>query len=155
MATPTAYPPPYITLPLGDGEYVFKLNLPQIAELQTKCGIGIGGLYARVLAGRYLLQNGENVGMPTEAEWRAEDLLDTIRLALIGGKGGTVDGSTVAVNAARAKELVELYCFPAQPLAQSWSLAAAILTALIEGYTPAAEADKKKAEEPAETDTST
>lgn len=143
------FPPPNITLPFGDGDYLFALFVPQIGELQTKCGIGIGGLFARVLRGRYVLNDGRNVGMPTEGEYYLADLTETIRLALIGGNSGVVDGETVKVDPVRAKQLVEAYVFPARPLDEAWTLAAAILSALINGYQPGAEGaelDKKKAD---------
>lgn len=142
------YPPPYIDLEFGDGTYLFKLGLAQIGELQTKCGAGLGAIYARILRGRYPTGEGsETFGVPTEADWHVMDLLDTIRLALIGGGGGTVDGQPVKVDPTRARELVTAYVFPARPLQEAWTLAAAILTALIVGYQPPADDgdDKKKA----------
>lgn len=145
------FPPPYISLAFGDGEYLFKLGLAQIAELQTKCGAGIGKIYARVLAGRY--ESGladdplrQTIGLPGQGEWFAGDLLETIRLALVGGGEGMVSGEAVKVSPTRAVQLVEAYVFPARPLDEAWTLAAAILTSLIVGYQPpeGAGADTKK-----------
>ena len=43
-----------IELNFGDGAYTFALPLPQIAELQRKCDIGIGGLFGRVTKGCFV-----------------------------------------------------------------------------------------------------
>ena len=110
------------------------MKLPQLAELQQKCGVGIFALYGRVLRGRYVL-NGEVIGVAHEGEAYASDLYETIRLGLIGGGRGIVDGQEVEVSALRARQLVETYVHPA-PLREAWAIAAAILTAKIEGYDP-------------------
>ncbi|GGB15137.1 hypothetical protein GCM10011380_00690 [Sphingomonas metalli] len=123
-----------LELHFGDGEYLFDLKLPQLAELQEKRGCGVFAIYARVLKGRYLLE-GETIGVTGQAEAYVEDLAETIRLALIGGGKGLVNGVEVAVSALTAKGLVERYVLAA-PLRDAWATAAAILAARIEGYTP-------------------
>ena len=123
-----------LDLAFADGTYLFDLKLPQLAELQEKRGVGVFKLYGRVLEGRYLFE-GETLGIPAKGEAYAEDLFETIRLGLIGGGKGEVDGQEVEVSALRAKALVERYCYEA-PLRESWATAAAILGARIEGYTP-------------------
>lgn len=133
-----------LELDFADGAYLFDLKLPQLAELQEKCGVGILAVYARVLKGRYII--GETTfGAPNEGEAHFQDMFETIRLALIGGGRGLVDGNEVAVSALTAKSLVERYVHTA-PLREAWTLAAAILGARFEGFTPpaAAAADKKK-----------
>jgi hypothetical protein len=114
-----------IELKFADGDYLFALKLPQLAELQTKTGIGVFALYGRVLRGRYVI----------DGEAFDTDLFETIRLGLIGGGRGLVNGQEVKVDALRARQLVENYCHTA-PLREAWSVAAAILTAKIEGYDP-------------------
>lgn len=133
-----------LELHFADGEYLFDLKLPQLAELQEKRGAGIFKIYGRVMKGRYLL-GGESITLPEEGEAFAEDIFETIRLGLLGGGRGLVDGKEVEVSALTAKRLVETYCHAA-PLRESWAVAAAVLAARIEGYTPPA--DKKKAEPP-------
>lgn len=123
-----------IELKFADGDYLFALKLPQLAELQQKTGAGIFALYGRVLRGRYVI-NGEIVGIAHEGDAHAVDLYETIRLGLIGGGRGVVDGQEVEVSALRARQLVETYVHPA-PMREAWSIAAAILTAKIEGYDP-------------------
>lgn len=124
-----------IEMDFADGAYLFALRLPQLAELQEKRGCGIFKLYGRVLRGRYVFE-GEIVGLPHEGEAYAEDLYEVIRLALIGGAKGLVDGREVAVSAVTARHLVERYVHPPVPLREGWAVAAAILSALVEGYTP-------------------
>lgn len=143
----------HIDLPFADGEYRFALGLAQIHELQTKCGAGIGAIYARVLQGR--VPDDPNVGHPHYGAYDVRDLVETIRQGLIGGGEGRADGAEVKVTASRANELVERYGPGADgvPLSEMWKLAASILYAKIEGYGPAIdEADKKKAEATETTD---
>lgn len=128
-----------LELHFADGEYLFDLKLPQLAELQEKRG-PVFSLYGRVLKGRYLY-DGVPIADTMLGESFAEDLFETIRLGLIGGGRGIVAGQEVEVSALTAKQLVERYCHPA-PLKESWAVAAAVLAARIEGYTP-------KKEEPA------
>lgn len=123
-----------VELKFGDGDYAFALKLPQVTELQRVCGAGIFTIYGRVLKGRYML-DGESIGLAQECEAFAADIYETIRLGLIGGGQGLVNGEAVEVSALRARQLVETYAHTA-PLAESWAVAAAILAAKIEGYTP-------------------
>lgn len=137
-----------IRLKFADGEYDFRLGLAQINEIQNRCGTGIGAVFARVLKGRFFQVTPEGqvaIGDPSQAEYRIEDLLATIRQGLIGGGKGVVDGAEVVVDAARANQLVENYVASgAQPLKDAWALAAAILSVAIEGYDPPGEQAKKK-----------
>lgn len=123
-----------LELKFGDGEYLFDLKLPQLAELQEKRGCGIFRLYGRVLRGRLVFQ-GVAVADPADGEAYAEDLFETIRLGLIGGRRGLVDTKEIEVTALTASKLVERYCHTA-PLRESWALAAAILAARVEGFDP-------------------
>lgn len=130
-----------LTLAFADGEYLFDLRLPQLAELQEKCG-PVFKVYSRVLRGRYVV-DGEVFGLAIEGEAFADDLFETIRLGLIGGGEGIVNGAAVKVSALTAKALVERYCHAA-PLRDSWAVAAAILAARIEGYSPPKKAEPAK-----------
>lgn len=129
----------HIDLLFADGTYRFALLLDNIRELQMKTGIGIGGLYARVLQGR--VPEDVAVGHPAYAAYRIEDLIETVRQGLIGGAMGWVDGQEIKVGPLRANELVERYLLP-MPLMEQWNLAAAVLHAKIDGYEPPV---KKKA----------
>ena len=145
-----------IRLPFGDGEYDFRLGLAQINEIQHQCNTGIGAVFARVLKGRFFQVTDDGpvaFGDPSQAEYRIEDLLATIRQGLIGGGKGVVDGVEVAVDATRANDLVKNYVTGGTtPLKVAWELAAAILSVAIEGYDPPGETAKKKEAE-AVTDT--
>lgn len=129
-----------IDLPFADGTYTFRLGLAQINELQTKCGVGIGGLYARLLRGRYVIDT-VSLGLTTEAEFHLADVVEPIRQGLIGGKRGEADGQAVEVTSITAARLVENYLCARDgtllvPLREAWNLAVAIVAALIEGYSP-------------------
>lgn len=120
-----------IDLQFADGSYSFKLGLAQIRELQEKTKTGIGALYARVLQGR--MGEGLAEGHPMYAAFHIDDVRETVRQGLIGGGQGRVDEADVPVTSLRATELVERYLDP-MPLIEQWNLAAAILFALVEGY---------------------
>jgi hypothetical protein len=128
----------WIDLKFADGEYSFKLGIGQIAEIERKCGSGIGAIYARTLLGRYGMGDGDI--MPTQAEYRFSELVEVIRQALIGGGQGLVDGQDVKVSSVRANDLIESYVLgltdKRMAMRQTWALAASILAALIEGYSP-------------------
>lgn len=132
-----------IDLDFADGSYTFALRLPQLAELQEKCKAGIFAIYGRVMRGRYLFE-GEVVGLAHEGEAFSHDLFETCRLGLIGGGRGIVDGQEVKVSSGAAANLVARYLHDA-PLREAWALAAAILSAKIEGYVPEKKAEPGKA----------
>lgn len=144
----------YVDLKFADGEYRFALPLLQIQEVQTKCGSGIGEIYARVLKGR--LADDPTVSHPVYGAYHLSDLLETIRQGLIGGNHCLVDGQEKTVGPLRANQLVERYIGGNDgplllPLKALWDMAAAILFATIEGYAPAQvdqgdDEDKKKAD---------
>jgi hypothetical protein len=107
------YQPCEVELEFGDGSYLFKLNVKNIAELQEKCGAGIGEIYGRILSGAY----------------RLEDLTETVRLGLIGG----------GIEGPAARKLIERYT-PGQDTARAlewWHKTAyAVIAACIHGYQP-------------------
>lgn len=84
----------------GDGERDFVLSPVLLAELERKTGAGIGTICKRVFAGYF----------------NHADLIETIRLGLVGG--GT--------NAEEAASLVATYAAP-RPIAETFPLAVAIL----------------------------
>ncbi len=154
-------PPCEIELEFADGAYLFRLNGPQRAELQRLCGfkanhpqyglidvpVGLGAIVSRVLKGRYQKAEGDGTwGHLEEGAWHDADLDETIRLGLIGGGHGLVNGQEVKVDALRARQLVDNYVRP-MPRAMAWDLAAAILWACCQGFIPPKEGgdDGKKA----------
>lgn len=116
----------------ADGEYVMKLNLHGIKEVQEKCGAGIGRVWSRLAASR-LNFIGEDMGIANDANFKIEDIIEPIRQALIGGGQGEVDGEPVKVTPMLANRLVENYVIN-RPLQEGWRMAYAIVGSLIEGY---------------------
>lgn len=145
-----------IDLEFADGTYSFALKLPGIKAIQDACGIGIGGLYARLLRGRYVFEEGP-IGNPAEAEFYVGDLIEVIRHGLIGGGAGMVGGSPVVVTPLVANRLIDAYVMT-QPLRSAWTIATSVCMACIDGYESPAikKKDVSESESPVETtDTST
>jgi hypothetical protein len=140
-------PANFLVLDFADGEYTFRLTVEHMAELQEKCGhVGIGEIYARLMAGRYRDNGGRIVLNPLEAKFKYEDIAETIRLALIGGGGGTVNGDSVEVTPTKALALVRGYVHP-RPLLETWMIASAVLSAFVMGYDdPTAQKKSAKAD---------
>ncbi len=101
----------------GDGEKTFALTYPLIKELEQKTGTGFGALYKRMASGNFYLA----------------DIIETIRLGLIGG--GT--------SPAEAQRLIDAYAH-GRPLLETIPLALDVLDAHWTGST-ATIADLKKA----------
>lgn len=95
-----------VTFPWADGEHTFRLAYGQIRELQEKTGVGPGKLYERLCDG----------------SWKLDDLLETVRLGLIGG----------GMEPIPAKKLVWRYVGE-RPLIESVEPAARVLLALLTG----------------------
>lgn len=131
----------------ADGRYLFDLKLPQLAELQEKRG-PIFQVHARVCSGclfegsKLIINLGDNGA-------HAADIFETIRLGLIGGGRGVVNGSEIEVSPLTALNLVERYCHEA-PLVQNLQLAATIITGRVTGFVPPKK-DEAATEPPAPT----
>ncbi|UFS77223.1 gene transfer agent family protein [Tardiphaga sp. 37S4] len=130
-----------IRLPFGNAEYDFNVaKHKQLFELQDKCGVSATGM------------DGEIIHIPSGpleiftrlrgGSWREADVVNAIRLGLIGG------GTTVPETLKLMKEFVE-----DQPLGSLAPLAARILYACVYGVhgdelgKPAAEGAKSEAED--------
>lgn len=129
----------HIDLFFGDGEYTFALKLPQIIAIEDKCG-PIGEVYSRLLKGRYI--GVASVGDASQAAFKHADLVEVVRQGLIGGGKGMVDGQPVEVTSLKANRLIESYVL-GRPLREAWDIAATALLALIEGYEPVDDVQKK------------
>ena len=127
-----------VDLEFADGTYTFKLGMRQICELEEKCKCGIGELAARCLAGYY----GDLGAETSDLKFGVYDVVETIRLGLIGGKIGIVGEKEITVKPHDAKALVDRYVME-QPLIDGWKLACIVLLACVHGY----EATKKKVAE--------
>lgn len=122
-----------VTFEWADGTYVFRLPYGQLAELQEKTGCGPQFLLTRIIDG----------------SWKVEDLVETIRLGLIGG-------GTEPVAAAR---LVQRYVKD-RPLIESVIPARVILSAALFGvegeeWPGKDEPGETKAHDPSQADGST
>lgn len=139
-----------LELEWADGVYRFALPLPRIFEIERKCNAGLGEIKARLLTG--VLDAGEDfadhpdrwVLSDLESRWRAAEVVEVIRQALIGGGTATVMEKEISVTDWLANKLVEGYVNN-RPLEQNVKLAISILHATIVGFDP-----PKKAEPPAE-----
>ena len=140
-------PQNHIELHFGDGDYLFRLNLAGINAIQDKCGAGIGAVWQRLAASRfnYVNDNDEQIGfgVAEAAAFKIEDIIEPIRQGLIGGGMGTVDGAPVTVTPLLANKLVQTYVID-RPLSEAWSVAFAVMSALIEGYDPPKKKEPRK-----------
>lgn len=106
----------------GDGEKTFALPSEQIDELERKTGTGFGAIYTRVMTGQF----------------QFGDIIEVIRLGLIGG--GT--------SPKEAQALVDAYARPT-PIIEAFQLAADILEARwsgkVEAPSPDAQDDLRQA----------
>ena len=94
-----------MTTEWADGTYTFRLTLAGIVELEDKCGEGIAVIAARLMSG----------------VWGSKDVLEVLRIALIGGGTGATD----------AKKLVDRY---ALPIIENWPVAKAVLGGAMYGF---------------------
>lgn len=120
-----------IPLPFADGEYLFRLPIKRIVEIEEKAG--------PIDAVRHRLMNGG---------FSIQDVVETIRQGLIGGGKGEVNGAPVEVTTLRANSLIENYVDNGK-LAEHRITARAIIVALFVGYEPAQD-DKKKVDQAGE-----
>lgn len=128
-------PDNHILLQFADGEYMFRLAVREVVELQEKCGAGVAAVFSRLMMGRYKGPNGDILFNPLEAVFKLEDIRETIRLGLIGGGTGMVNGETINVDPTKAMRLVRDYV-DTRPLLETWRIASAVLSAFVVGYTP-------------------
>lgn len=94
-----------ITEDWADGTYAFRLSVKGILELEEKCGAPFGQIFSRLTSGLYA----------------ANDVIETIRIGLIGG----------GLDAATAKKLVDRY---ALPIASNYTIARTIILAAMFGF---------------------
>jgi hypothetical protein len=135
-----------VTLQFADGEYRFWLPLPQVVELERKTGDTSILVIEERLRGAIGVEQGD--GEPSfvflgGGAAMVGDVRETLRLGLIGGNSGMVEGEEVEVGPGLAKQLVDNYVYPARPLAEGVVLAWRVLHAAIHGVQL-----KKKVSEP-------
>lgn len=107
-----------ISLPFADGEYLFRLPIKRIVEIEAKAG-------PIDLVKLRLMQGG----------WSIHDVVETIRQGLIGGGKGEVNGVPVEVTALRANSLIDNYV-DGHAIAEHHITAKSIIAALYVGFEP-------------------
>lgn len=123
-----------VTLPFADGEYRFWLPLPQVVELERKTGdTSILDIEQRLSAAIGIERDTQEFVFVGGGSVMVAEVRETIRLALIGGNYGMVDGQEVEVGPLMAKQLIDSYAYPARPLSECALLAWRILHAAIHG----------------------
>lgn len=98
-----------VRLFVGDADHDLALTPPMIVELERLIGRGIGGIFRRLAAN----------------EFAFAEVVETIRLALVGG----------GMEPQRAAEIVETYVRP-RPLAETFPTALSIMEAAWFGPKP-------------------
>ena len=88
----------------GDGEHDFLLTPEMIVELERKTGLGIGALGRRLFAGDY----------------RHGDLIEVIRLGLIGGGTSPKDADALVAAYAVNRPLSEIFPLSVAILNRLW-----------------------------------
>ncbi len=88
----------------GDAERTFRITPDLIAELERKTGAGIGHLCRRLFAG----------------DFNHADIVETIRLALIGGGETPQRAATLTATYAAARPLSEIYPLAVSILELLW-----------------------------------
>lgn len=116
----------------GDGEYRFWLPLPQVFELERVCDASILAIEERLRTAIAMDGDG-NPDFMGGGTASVQEVRETIRLGLIGGNSGLVEEQEIEVGPLRAKQLADLYCYPARPLSEGVTLAWLILSSAIFG----------------------
>jgi len=75
----------------GDGEYTFALTPSMIRELEQKTGTGFGALYRRFASNQFAYG----------------DIIETIRLGLIGGGTAPIDAQRLVDTYAHNRPIIE------------------------------------------------
>jgi len=88
----------------GDAERAFALTPELIGELERKTGAGIGGLCRRLFAG----------------DFRHAEIIETIRLALIGGGTPPEEAAALVAAYAARRPLIEVYPLAVSILETAW-----------------------------------
>jgi hypothetical protein len=126
-----------VEIDFADGRYRFWLPLPQVVELERKTGdTSILVIEERLRAAIGVEEN--EGGEPRfvflgGGAAMVSDVRETLRLGLIGGGSGMVDGQEVEVGPNTARQLVDAYVYPARPLGEGVVLAWRVLHAAIHG----------------------
>lgn len=89
----------------GDGVKTFALPTEQILELERKTGAGVGAIYLRMLT----------------AQFQLSDVMEVIRLGLIGGGTPPQEAQTLVDAYARPTPIIECFQLAADILDARWN----------------------------------
>jgi len=89
----------------GDGELVFALTDPMIAELERLTGQGVGAFYQRIVA----------------MQFRFADLVEVIRLGLIGAETNPETAARLVDTYARNRPIAEVFPLALDILETRWT----------------------------------
>jgi len=89
----------------GDGEKTFALAAEQIIELERQSGAGIGLIYQHFVS----------------MQFRFADVLEVVRLGLIGGGTSPIRASELIESYAKPTPVAELYALAFDVLDTRWS----------------------------------
>lgn len=89
----------------GDASHTFRLTDPMILELERLAGTGIGGLFLRM----------------TRNDFRLGDLVEIIRLGLIGGGTSPEDAARLVETYVRHRPIGEILPLALDVLDARWS----------------------------------
>ena len=120
-----------IELDFADGRYRFWLGLPQANEFETKHGSILRT--EDTLRASIGLDADDNPVCIGGGDGTGQQVRDILRLGLVGGGWGIVDGERVEVSPNDAKALVERYSWPERPLAEVAPIAWRVLAAAVFG----------------------
>ena len=144
-----------LELDFGDGRYLFALKFPQIIELERKCGRklpdgtilskSVFQIFEEMTDGIGVGQDDGQARFVGGGQANALDISETIRLGLIGGNSGLVDGDAIEVGPLTASSLVKSYVHE-RPLSEGIAVAWAILNAAITGVQLKKKPESEKAQ---------
>jgi hypothetical protein len=135
---------PEIEISFGDGDYLCALRLPQLVELEEKCGFtdiqgnrrkrGVVAIYSDV-SPVLTVDDGQAGRDPSGGNGVSIRLPRDVRLALIGGGQGHRERCGDRGQSIARPPVGRAHLDP-RPIVEWWTMAAAILRAAIEGYDP-------------------
>ena len=135
---------PEIDLEFGDGEYTFALRMPQLIELEEKCGYrdaqnnwrkrGAVAVYGDLLSG-VRFDGDQMVVELVNGVASVGDCREIIRLGLIGGAGGRVGSAPVTMTPVLARQLCDRYV-DTRPAAEWLPIAFLALHGAMKGFEP-------------------
>lgn len=121
-----------VELKFGDGTYRFWLPMRELVQLEKETGKSVLQMHDEMGQSLGLSPGDNKVQFLGGGATRFIEIRSTIRLALIGGNSGKVNGEEKPIGPLSAQAIVENYV-DARPLAETLPVAWAILDAAVRG----------------------